>query len=72
VIEMKDLEEFERYLTSGRLAGDFEIGNQDEKFALLEFLEKFMDLAELVDKEATGLIFKAGYLELLAGVKTQK
>ena len=39
---------------------------------ILEFLEKFMDVAEKADALATKLIFRDGYMELLAGSTDQK
>ncbi|UIJ39364.1 hypothetical protein LWC08_07305 [Desulfobaculum bizertense] len=72
LLDMEYLEKLEAYLTSGDLKFDFENGDEDKKFAILEFLEKLMDVAELADEQATKLIFKDGYLEMLSGVKPQK
>ncbi|SKA76649.1 hypothetical protein [Desulfobaculum bizertense] len=72
LLDMEYLEKLEAYFTSGDLKFDFENGDEDKKFAILEFLEKLMDVAELADEQATKLIFKDGYLEMLSGVKPQK
>lgn len=72
LLDMENLEKLEAYFTSGDLKFDFENGDEDKKFAILEFLEKLMDVAELADEQATKLIFKDGYLERLSGVKPQK
>lgn len=70
MIGMKDLEEFEDWLTSGRLEDEFEYSPEDRRGEVLELLEKFMDVAEKADEAATKLIFKGG-LGALAGVKPE-
>lgn len=72
MLTLSDLRDFEEYLTSGALAKDFKQGSVERKHEILELLEKLMDLAELADKEATGLIFEGSYLGMLTGVKAQK
>ena len=62
----------ENFFTSGDLAFEFEHGDEDKRMAILEYLEKLMDLSDIADELATRLIFKDGYLEALAGVKAQK
>ncbi|MDY0274848.1 MAG: hypothetical protein RBR42_05335 [Desulfomicrobium sp.] len=52
----KILNEFEEYLMSGRLEEDFGYSAEDRKLEILELLERFMDLAEEVDKVATRLL----------------
>ena len=52
----KILQEFEEYLTSGRLEEDYCYSAPDRQVEILEFLEYFMDLAEEVDKVATRLL----------------
>lgn len=72
ILDMKYLEKLEAYLTSGDLAFDFENADEEKRYAILEFLEKLMDVADEANEQATKLIFKDGYLEALAGVKPQK
>ena len=72
MLTVKDLEEFENYMRSGELETDFKDRNGDgtidenDRYYLLELLEKFMDVAELADETATKVIFR-GQIGLLAG-----
>jgi hypothetical protein len=50
------LNEFEEYLTSGQLEEDYGYSAEDRKIEILEYLERFMDLAEEADKVATRLL----------------
>ena len=52
--------ELEEYLTSGRLAEDFMESSERRRHEMLEFLEKFMDVAELADEVVTQIIFRRG------------
>lgn len=72
MITLKDLEELEEYLASGRLADEFIVAEEDRKHEILEILEKLMDVADLADQTATKLIFPGSYMEMLSGVKAQK
>jgi hypothetical protein len=72
MINEKFLNEFEEYLTSGRLEEDFEYSAEDRRFEILDYLERFMDLAEKVDSTATRLIFKNSQLGELMGEKAHK
>lgn len=56
MLNEKFLDEFEEYLTSGRLEEDYGYSAEDRKIEMLEYLERFMDLAEEVDKVATKLL----------------
>jgi len=56
MLNEKFLNEFEEYLTSGQLEEDFGWSAEDRKIEILEYLERFMDLAEEVDKVATKLL----------------
>ena len=56
MLSEKFLNEFEEYLTSGRLEEDFGYSDEDRKGEILEYLERFMDIAEEVDKVATKLL----------------
>ena len=42
----------------GELEADFKDGCENDRFYLLELLEKLMDVAELADATATRLIFR--------------
>lgn len=55
---VNDLEELETYMRSGELEADFKDGCENDRFYLLELLEKLMDVAELADATATRLIFR--------------
>ncbi len=65
------LEKLEAYFSSGDLAFDFEHGDEERRYAILDFLEKLMDLSEIADDLATKLIFKDGFMQQLAGVPAQ-
>lgn len=54
----KDLDEFAEYMKSGAMEQDFKDGCENDRFYLLNLLEKFMDVAELADETATKLIFR--------------
>lgn len=71
-LSIKFLEELEEYMTSGRMAEDFEYSPEERRFEMLEFLEKFMDVAEIADETATKLIFKNSQLGAFMGVNDQK
>lgn len=72
LLDLAYLEKLEAFFSSGDLAFEFEHGDEEKRHAILEFLEKLMDVADMADELATKLIFKEGYLEMLAGVNTQK
>ena len=72
LLDMSYLEKLEEFINSGDMAFEFDNGDEEKRFAILEFLEKFMDVAELADEHATKLIFKESYAELAAGEKAQK
>ena len=56
MLNEKFLDEFEAYLTSGQLEEDYGYSAEDRKVEILEYLERFMDLAEEADKVATRLL----------------
>lgn len=58
MLTVNDLESFEEYITSGQLEQDFKDGCENDRFYLLELLEKLMDLSDLADETATQLIFR--------------
>ena len=66
------LDKLADYFASGDLNFDFEHGDEERRYAILEFLEKLMDLGEQADALATELIFKKGLLEQLAGTQTRE
>ncbi len=57
-LDMPYLLELEEYLTSGNLEEDFQWSVEERRHEILEFMDKFMDVAELVDETATKIIFK--------------
>lgn len=69
MLQLADLEAFERYLRSGEFEDHFTHSLNDRRFEMLELLEKIMELSELSDAVATRIIFKGGPLAHLAGVK---
>ncbi len=72
MFDIEYLNKLENFFDSGDLSFEFEHGDEEKRFAILDFLEKFMEVAEKADGLATKLIFKDGYLELLSGDKNQK
>ncbi|HMM39426.1 MAG TPA: hypothetical protein PKB11_11775 [Desulfovibrio sp.] len=72
MLDLEYLNKIESFMDSGDLAFEFENGDEDKRLLILEFLEKFMDVAEKADALATKLIFRDGYMELLAGSTDQK
>lgn len=58
MLTLKDLNEFESYIKSGRLEAEFKCGPEVKRLAILELLEKLMDVADLSDEVATRLIFR--------------
>ena len=52
MLTVKDLTELENYITSGELEADFKDGCENDRFYLLELLEKLMDVSELADAAA--------------------
>lgn len=69
LLDLEYLNKLDEMIESGDLAFEFDNGDEDKRLLILEFLEKFMDLAEKADALATRLIFKGSALEMLAGVK---
>nr|WP_028587248.1 hypothetical protein [Desulfocurvus vexinensis] len=66
------LEKIEAFMTSGDMAFEFDNGDETRRLEILEFLERLMDLGELADAQATRLIFKDGYMDMLSGDSAQK
>lgn len=72
MLPMDCLREIEELLSSGQLVQDFQDGCENDRFIILEFLEKLMDLGEAADAAATEAIFKGAYLDLATGATDQK
>jgi len=70
LIDMTYLEKLRQYFDSGDLAFDFENASEADKGDILDFLEAFMDLADLADTTATRLIFKDTYVDATLAVKS--
>ena len=58
MLTVNELTELENYIRNGELEADFKDGCENDRFYLLELLEKIMDVSELADAAATRLIFK--------------
>lgn len=71
LLDMDYLEKIEKFMTSGDMAFEFEHGEEERRYEILDFLEKLMELSDLADEQATKLIFKDGYLEALAQQATK-
>lgn len=72
MLPMDSLREIEALLSSGQLVHDFQDGCENDRFLILEFLEKLMDLGEAADVTATEAIFKGSYLEMTVAARDQK
>lgn len=72
MLPMDCLREIEELLSNGQLVRDFQDGCENDRFIILEFLEKLMELGEAADAAATEAIFKGAYLELATGTTDQK
>ena len=59
MLTVKDLEEFENYMRSGELETDFKDGCENDRYYLLELLEKFMDVAVSSASSATSMNFSS-------------
>ncbi|MFP4391809.1 MAG: hypothetical protein ACLFOA_05335 [Desulfohalobiaceae bacterium] len=71
-LDLEYLQGLQEYMSSGRLAEDFEHSAEERRYEILEFLEQLMDLGELADEVATGVIFKNSQLQALFGENSQK
>ena len=67
MIDMDYLARLEEYFKSGDCQFEFDNGDEDKRFAILDFLERLMEVSEIADELATKLIFKGG-LAALAGM----
>ena len=57
MLDFEYLEKIESFMDSGDMAFEFEHGDEEKRGVILDFLEKFMDVAEKADAMATKLIF---------------
>lgn len=71
LLDMEYLRKVEEYMDSGDMAFEFENGLEEQRYQILDFLEKLMELGEKADKIATKLIFKEDYLEAALGEKAK-
>mgnify|MGYP000173939849 CR=1 FL=1 len=65
MLDMDYLNRLETYFRDGDCQFEFDNGDEERRLAILDFLEKLMDLGEVADELATKLIFKGG-LDMLA------
>lgn len=72
MLDLDYLAKIENFMDSGDLAFEFEYCDEDRRQLILEYLEKFMDVAEKADALATKLIFRDGYVEMLSASNPQK
>lgn len=64
MLDMDYLDRLEHYFKSGDCKFEFEYGEEERRFLILDFLERLMELGELADGMATKLIFKDAYASL--------
>ena len=67
MITEKTLKAFQQYMQSGKMEEDFECSGEDRRMEMLDLLELFMDVSEIVDETATKLIFKNSQLGEMFG-----
>ncbi len=70
--EIKHLEAIENLIASDSLQDQFEYGSEEQRYEILDFLERLMDVSEKADALATKLIFKESYLEKTKAQNDQK
>ena len=58
MLTIKELDEFEQALKSGRIEADFEFGNEQQRYDILELLQKLMDVADTADEVASKIIYR--------------
>jgi hypothetical protein len=61
------LNRLETYFKDGDCQFEFDNGDEQRRLAILDFLEKLMELGEQADELATKLIFKGGLAALAGG-----
>jgi hypothetical protein len=64
--------QLKEYIQSGQLAEDFENSPEERRYEILDFMEMLMELGEIADEAATGIIFKNSQLGAFFGQKDQK
>ncbi len=58
MISPKEIEEFKKYLASGRWEEDFGYMSKDGQDEMLDFLDSIFELCELADKILTKKLYK--------------
>ena len=58
MLTIEELDEFEQALKSGRIEADFEFGNEQQRYDILELLQKLMDVADTADEVASKIIYR--------------
>ncbi|MGE4553895.1 MAG: hypothetical protein AB7D57_12350 [Desulfovibrionaceae bacterium] len=71
MLDFDYLDRLEHFMDSGDMEFEFEYGEEEKRGAILDFLERLMDLAEKADAMATKLIFKQDYLNKALGVEEE-
>lgn len=71
MLDFDYLDRLEHFMDSGDMAFEFEYGDEEKRGAILDFLERLMDLADKADTMATKLIFKQDYLNKALGVEDE-
>ncbi|MEF2231401.1 MAG: hypothetical protein V3571_10775 [Pseudodesulfovibrio sp.] len=64
MLDLDYLDRLEHYFKSGDCKFEFDNGEEERRFLILEFLERLMELGEIADGMATKLIFKDAYASL--------
>ncbi|MEF8823976.1 MAG: hypothetical protein V5B78_07050 [Desulfohalobiaceae bacterium] len=59
--------QLKEYIQSGQLAEDFEHSPEERRYEILDFMEMLMELGEVADEAATGIIFKNSQLGAFFG-----
>jgi hypothetical protein len=63
LLDLQYLYKVEKFMDSGDMAFEFEHGDEQKRFQILEFLETLMDVADKADETATRLIFTDTYVD---------
>lgn len=72
MLDEKYIRELKEYMTSGRLAEDFDYSAEERRYEILDFLERCIELGETADEAATRIIFKNSQLGDMFGENSQK
>lgn len=63
LLDLQYLYKVQKFMDSGDMAFEFEHGDEQKRFQILEFLETLMDVADKADETATRLIFTDSYVD---------